>query len=56
MIYTQGCMLYVEGIETDYNVFDAAGRLVYTGRDVQLTLPRGVYVVNVGGEVQKVVI
>ena len=49
-------ILYVDGVETDYHVLDAAGRLVYSGRDAEVQLPRGVYVVNVGGEVQKVVL
>lgn len=56
VIYTQGGMLYVKGVETEYNVFDTSGRLVYTGRDAQLSLPRGVYVIAVGGEVEKVVL
>ena len=56
MIYVQNGVIYVEGAETDYHVLDAAGRLIYTGRDAQLSLPRGVYVVVVGGEVEKVVI
>ena len=56
VIYTKEGLLYVEGAETDYYVLDAAGRLVYSGRESALSLPRGVYVVNVGGEVQKVVI
>lgn len=56
VIYTQGGLLYVEGVETDYNVFDSTGNLIYTGRDAQLSLPRGVYMITVGGEVQKVVI
>ena len=55
-IYSVGGVLYVDGLSADYQVFDVNGRLVYTGRDVQLSLPRGVYVVNVGGEVEKVVI
>ena len=55
-VYGNNGVLYVEGAETDYHVLDASGRLIYSGRDAQLHLPRGVYVVNVGGEVQKVVI
>jgi hypothetical protein len=56
MIYVQNGVIHVEGAETDYHVLDAAGRLIYTGRDAQLSLPRGVYVVVVGDEVEKVVI
>ena len=55
-VYSRDGILYVEGVETDYYVLDAAGRLVYSGRDAQLQLPRGVYVVNIAGEIQKVVI
>ena len=55
-IYSVGGVLYVDGLSADYQVFDVNGRLVYTGRDTQLQLPRGVYVVAVGGEVEKVVL
>ena len=55
-IYSIGGVLYVDGLSADYQVFDVNGRLVYTGRDTQLSLPRGVYVVAVGGEVEKVVL
>ena len=55
-VYTRDGVLYVEGSETDYYVLDTAGRLIYSGRDAELRLPRGVYVVNVGGEVQKVIL
>jgi hypothetical protein len=56
MIYVQNGVIYVEGAETDYHVLDAAGRLIYTGRDAVLSLPRGVYVIAIGGEVEKVVL
>ena len=55
-VYGNNGTLYVEGAETDYHVLDMAGRLIYTGRDAQLQLPCGVYMVAIGGEVQKVVI
>ena len=55
-IYSVGGVLYVDGLSADYQVFDVNGRLVYTGRDAQLSLPCGVYVVVVGDEVQKVVL
>ena len=56
MIYVQNGVIYVEGAETDYHVLDAAGRLIYSGRDAQLSLPRGVYMVAIEGEVEKVVL
>ena len=55
-IYSVGGVLYVDGLLADYQVFDVNGRLVYSGRDAQLQLPRGVYVVVVEGEVEKVVL
>ena len=55
-IYSVGGVLYVDGLSADYQVFDASGRLVYTGRDTQLSLPRGVYVVAIEGEVEKIVL
>ena len=55
-VYANNGILYVDSVETDYHVLDAAGRLIYTGRDAQLQLPRGVYMVAIGGEVQKVVL
>ena len=56
IVYVQDGVIYIEGAETDYHVLDAAGRLIYSGRDAQLSLPRGVYAIAVGGEVEKVVI
>ena len=56
IVYVQDGVIYIEGADADYNVFDASGQLIYTGRDAQLQLPRGVYVIAVGGEVEKVVI
>ena len=55
-VYGSNGTLYVESVETDYHVLDAAGRLIYSGRDTMLSLPCGIYVVAVGGEVQKVVL
>ena len=55
-VYGGNGVLYVEGVEYDYYVFDASGRLIYTGRDAQLQLPRGVYVIAVDDEVQKVIL
>ncbi|MBO5085610.1 MAG: hypothetical protein J6A44_03885, partial [Paludibacteraceae bacterium] len=56
IVYVQDGVIYIEGADADYNVFDASGRLIYTGRDAQLSLPRGVYMIAVGGEVEKVVL
>ena len=55
-VYSRDGRLHVEGAETDYYVLDMAGRLVYSGRDVEVQLPRGVYLVTIKGEVQKIVL
>ena len=55
-IYSVGGVLYVDGLSADYQVFDVNGRLVYTGRDAQLSLPRGVYMIVIGNQIQKVVL
>ncbi len=55
-VYGQDGILIVEGANHDYNVFDVLGRLVYNGRETQVQLPTGVYVVQLGEEVQQVVL
>lgn len=55
-VYVRDGEIYVEGINEDYQIFDAFGRLVYIGRESALSLPRGVYVVVIGNEVQKIVL
>jgi hypothetical protein len=55
-IYSVGGVLHVDGLSADYQVFDIKGRLVYSGCDAVLSLPRGVYVVVVGDVVEKVVL
>ena len=48
--------LHVEGANTDYYVLDAAGKLIYQGRQSDISLPVGVYLVTIAGEIQKVVL
>ena len=55
-VYSSNGRLHVEGAETDYYVLDMAGRLVYSGRDTEVQLPRGVYLVTIKGEVQKIIL
>ncbi|MBR5188689.1 MAG: InlB B-repeat-containing protein, partial [Paludibacteraceae bacterium] len=55
-VYTRDNMLYIEGVETNYYLFDASGRLVYTGSQSILSLPRGVYIIVSDGKSQKVVL
>ena len=53
-IYTTNGTLHIEGATSDYHILDAAGRLIYSGNATTLTLPRGIYLVTINGEVEKI--
>ena len=55
-IYTTNGTLHVEGAKTDYHILDTAGRLIYSGNASTLQLPRGIYLITMGGEVEKIVL
>ena len=55
-VYANGGVLYVEGATSGYHVLDTAGRLVYSGSQTTLALPRGIYLVTINGEVEKIVL
>ncbi len=55
--YTEGLTLRVEGdVRSDFQVFTAAGVLVYQGRENRVSLPMaGIYFLRSGGESYKLV-
>ena len=55
-IYTTNSTLHIEGATSDYHILDTAGRLIYSGNATTLTLPRGIYLITMGGEVEKIVL
>ncbi len=55
-IYTTNGTLHIEGATESYHILDAAGRLIYSGNATTLQLPRGIYLVTIGGEVEKIVL
>ena len=55
-IYTTNGTLHIEGATYDYHILDAAGRLIYSGNATTLQLPRGIYLITIGGEVEKIVL
>ena len=55
-IYTTNGTLHIEGATENYHILDAAGRLIYSGNATTLQLPRGIYLVTMGGEVEKIVL
>ena len=55
-IYTTNGTLHVENATENYYILDAAGRLIYSGNATTLQLPRGIYLVTINGEVEKIVL
>ncbi len=55
-IYTQNSTLHIDGATENYHILDTAGRLIYSGNATTLQLPRGIYLVTINGEVEKVVL
>ena len=55
LIHSDGHCLHIEGINANYAVFDTSGRLIYIGRDSQLSLPHGIYIVRIGSVVKRVI-
>ena len=55
-IYTTNGTLHIEGATENYHILDAAGRLIYSGNATTLQLPRGIYLITMGGEVEKIVL
>ena len=55
-VYTNGGVLHVESATTDYYILDAAGRRIYSGNATTLQLPRGIYLITINGEVEKIVL
>lgn len=55
-IYTLNGEIHIDGLTADYQVYNMSGEMVYSGRESVLSLPRGIYMVVVEGDVEKVVI
>ena len=55
-IFTQNGTLHIDGITTDYQIYNTSGQLVYSGNASTLSLPRGIYLVTINGETQKIVL
>ena len=56
LIYVKGHILYIEGVDEEYNIFDTSGRLIYSGCDPQISLPQGLYLVKVGNTLKRVIL
>lgn len=56
VVYYENGVIRVNNGGKEYYVYDAVGKLVYSGTKISIVLPRGVYMIVVGDEVEKVVI
>ena len=55
-IFTQNGTLHINGITTDYQIYNTSGLLIYSGNASTLSLPRGIYLITINGETQKIVL
>ena len=53
-IFTQNGTLHIEGAETDYQIHDISGQLVYSGNATAITLPRGIYLITINDKTKKI--
>lgn len=56
VVYYENGVICVNNGGKEYYVYDAVGKLVYSGSKNSIVLPCGVYMIAIGGEVEKVVI
>ena len=55
-IFTTNGTLHIEGVESDYQIYNTSGQLVYSGNAATLTLSRGIYLVTIAGKTEKIVL
>ena len=55
VIYSQNGVVYLEGIDEEYSIFDASGRLIYSGYDTQISLSKGIYIIKTTTEAYKII-
>ena len=55
-IYTQNGTLYLEGLTTDYQIYNMSGQMVYSGNASTLDLTKGIYIIRIADKSQKIVL
>ena len=55
-IYTQNGTLYLEGLTTDYQIYNMSGQMVYSGNASTLDLAKGIYIIRIADKSQKIVL
>jgi hypothetical protein len=55
-IYTTNNTLHIENLNSDYQVFNMCGSLIYSGNETAITLPNGVYIIKTNNKTHKIVL
>ena len=55
-IYTQNGTLHLEGLTTDYQIYNMSGQMVYSGNASTLDLAKGIYIIRIADKSQKIVL
>ncbi len=55
-IYTQNGTLYLEGLTTDYRIYNMSGQMVYSGNATTIDLAKGIYIIRIADKSQKIVL
>ena len=53
-VYSIDGILHIDGLTTDYQIYNVSGQLVYIGKETTLSLPRGIYLIVINGNTQKI--
>ena len=56
VIYSDGNTLYVDGLDSEYQIYSTTGALIYSGNANQITLTQGIYIIRYNGMSEKVIL
>jgi hypothetical protein len=56
IIYSDGNTLYVDGLDSEYQIYSTTGALIYSGNANQITLAQGIYIIRYNGMSEKVIL
>ena len=55
-IYTQDGALHLEGLTTNYQIYNMSGQMIYCGNATKIDLVKGIYVIRINNKTQKIVL
>jgi hypothetical protein len=53
-VYTTDNTIYIEGLTNDYQILSTSGQLIYTGKQTSISLPKGIYILNIDNQTIKI--